>query len=235
MAYIIKNIDDTRAMVDIASAIFVRRPSETKYSLWLPVTNLPATGSAPDTVETTVTTSRKKTYTFGRQDNPQKELTFYAHRNNFEVLKADYNKELDFMEVNPDGTGWAFRGFVSFYQDEIAVNGGLTGKAVITTTTSEETPRSNVLDLIQETATFASAVPAMVEITGTGSEEINIVTDPSDATLEAESDTEATATVAVSDKKVTITGVKSGNAIVKITAKKSDCANGVTYILVVVK
>ena len=56
---LVKNIDDTRAMTDIGSAIFVKRAGESKYSLWLAVTNIPATGSAPDQVETTVTTSRK--------------------------------------------------------------------------------------------------------------------------------------------------------------------------------
>lgn len=232
MAYIIKNIDDTRAMTDIGSALFVKRPSQTLYSLWLPVTNIPATGSAPETVETTVTTSRRKTYTFGRQDTPQKEVTFMAHRNNFETLKQDYNKELDFLQVNPDGTGWYFRGFVSFYQDEITTGGNLTGKAVITVTSSEELPRSNVLDVIQETVTFVSAIDSIVEIKGTGKAEINLVTDPSDATIAADSDTKTVATATADGHKVTITGVKAGSALVKITASKSDCASGVTYILV---
>ena len=232
---LIKNIDDTRAMTDIGSAIFVKRAGQSKYSLWLPVTNIPATGSAPETVETTVTTSRKKTYTFGRQDNPQKECTFMAHRNNFKTLEADYNKQLDFLQVNPDGTGWAFTGFVSFYQDEISTGSNLTGKAIITVSSSEELPRDNVSDIIQETVTFVSAVDADVTIEGTGTYKINVVTDPADATLTAESLTSTVATATANDKEVTITGVKAGSCLVKLTATKADCADGVTYILVNVK
>lgn len=229
---LVKNIDDTRAMTDIGAAIFAKRAGETKYSLWMAVTNIPATGSAPEQVETTVTTSRKKTYTFGRQDNPQKECTFMAHRDNFMVLKEDYNKQLDFLQVNPDGTGWAFQGFVSFYQDEISVGSNLTGKAVITVSSSEELPRENVSDIIQETVTFVSAVPADVTIKGTDTYKLNVVTDPSDATLTGTSLTESVATVQVSDKEVTITGVAKGSCLIKLEASKTDCTKGTTYVLV---
>lgn len=232
---LVKNIDDTRAMTDIGAAIFVKRAGQSKYSLWLPVTNIPATGSAPDQVETTVTTSRKKTYTFGRQDNPQKECTFMAHRNNFKILKGDYNKQLDFLQINPDGTGWKFQGFVSFYQDEVSVGSNLTGKAVITVSSSEELPVDNVSDLIQDTAIFTSAVPSDVEITGTGTYVFDVVTDPAGATLTATSDATSVATVAVSSGTVTITGVAAGSALVKITAASSGVTNGETYILVTVK
>lgn len=229
---IVKEINDTRAMTDIGAAIFVKRGGATKYSLWLATTNIPATGSAPEQVETTVNTSRKKTYTYGRQDTPQKECTFMAHRDNFEILKGDYNKQLDFLQINPDGTGWKFAGFVSFFQDEVSVGSNLTGKAVITVSSSEELPTNNVSDIIEETVTFISSVPADVEIKGTGNSIINVVNDPADATLTATSDTESVATVSVEGKTVTITGVKSGSAIVKLTAKKTDCADGVTHILV---
>ena len=229
---LVKNIDDTRAMTDIGAAIFAKRAGESKYSLWMAVTNIPATGSAPEQVETTVTTSRKKTYTFGRQDNPQKECTFMAHRDNFMILKEDYNKQLDFLQVNPDGTGWAFQGFVSFYQDEISVGSNLTGKAVITVSSSEELPRDNVSDIIQETVTFVSAVPADVTIKGTNTYKFNVVTDPSDATLKATSLTEGVATATVSEKEVTITGVTKGSCLVKLEAEKANCAKGTTYILV---
>ena len=234
---LVKNIDGTRAMTDIGSAIFVKRAGESKYSLWLAVTNIPATGSAPDQVETTVTTSRKKTYTFGRQDNPQKECTFMAHRDNFEILSADYNKQLDFLQVNPDGTGWAFRGYVSFYQDEISVGSNLTGKAVITVTSSEETPRTNVSDIIMETVTFASVIPADVAITaeGTGNTyTIKPVTDPSDATVAVASSATSVATATISEGTITITGVATGSTIVTLTASKTGLATSKTHILVTV-
>ena len=232
---LVKAIDDTRAMTDIGAAIFAKRAGQAKYSLWLCVTNIPATGTAPEQVETTVTTSRKKTYTYGRQDNAQKECTFMAHRNNFKILKNDYNKQLDFLQINPDGTGWKFQGYVSFYQDEVSVGNNLTGKAVITVSSSEELPVDNVSDLIQDTAIFTSAIPSDVELTGTGTYSFAVTTDPAGATLTATSDAQSVATVAVSSGTVTITGVAAGTALVKVVAASSGVVNGETYILVNVK
>lgn len=232
---IVKAIDDNRAYSDIGSAIFVRREGATKYSLWLTVSDMPATGSAPETIEKTVTTSRVKNYTFGRKDNPQKEFTFMAHRDNFITLKGDYNKKLDFLQVNPDGTGWKFQGYVSFYQDAVSLGANLTGKGVITVSQSEELPIDDVTDIIEETVTFVSAIDDIVKVEGTGKKEIIIETDPADATVTAVSATTTVATVAYAEGKVTITGVEKGSSIVKVTASKTGCAAGVTHILVIVE
>lgn len=231
---VVKKIDDLRAYSDIGSAIFVKRAGQEKYSLWLCVNNIPATGSAPDTIETTVTTSRSKNYVFGRKDNAAKECTFMAHRDNFMILKEDYNKKLDFLQVNPDGTGWKFQGYVSFYQDEASLGSALTGKAVITVSSADELPVDDVTDIIQETVTFISAIDDIVKIQGTGKYEIVVETDPADATVTATSLTEGVATASYADGKVTITGVASGSALVKIVASKTGCASGTTYVLVIV-
>lgn len=235
MNYLVKDIPDNRAISDIASALFIKRGGEAKYHLWLPLTNIPATGSAPETIDTTVTTSRTKTSTAGRGDPGQKECTYMAHRDNFEILRKDHRSTLDFLQVNPDGTGYKFQGIVTSYQDEVSVGGNLTGKAVITVTKSEELPVINVVDLIQETVTFTSAIDAVVEIKATGTAKVNVETDPADATVVAVSDTEGVATVTVDAGVATITGVKAGSAIIKLTASKADCADGITHILVIVK
>ena len=232
---LVKKIDDLRAYSDIGSAIFVKRAGQSKYSLWLCVTNVPATGSAPDTLETTVTTSRSKNYVFGRKDNAQKECTFMAHRDNFMILKGDYNKKLDFLQVNPDGTGWKFQGYVSFYQDEISLGGALTGKAVITVSSADELPVDDVTDIIEETVTFISAIDDIVEVAPEGTKEIVVETDPSDATVTVQSLTTGVATATYSNGKVTITGVSAGSSLIRITASKTNCANGVTYVLAIVK
>ena len=232
---IVKAIDDNRAYSDIGSAIFVKRVGETKYSLWLCVTDIPATGSAPDQIEKTVTTSRVKNYTFGRKDSAQKEFTFMAHRDNFMILKGDYNKQLDFLQVNPDGTGWKFQGYVSFYQDAVALGSNITGKGVITVSHADDLPVDDVTDIIQESVIFAGVVPDRVELTGTGTAEIVIATDPVDATVSVASATTSVATAAYAIGKVTITGVAAGSSIVTITATKTNCATAKTHVLVVVK
>ena len=231
---ILKAIDDNRGVSDIGSAIFVKRAGETKYHLWLAVSDMPATGSAPETIEKTVTTSRTKNYIFGRKDNAQKEFTFMAHRDNFMILKQDYNKELDFLQVNPDGTGWKFKGFVSFYQDAVSLGAALNGKAVITVSQGDELPIDDVTDIIQESIIFTNAIPEIVRLTGTGTETLVIETDPSDATVAVTSSATGVATASVSTKTITITGVANGSSIITITATKNGLQSGVTHILVLV-
>jgi hypothetical protein len=231
---ILKAIDDNRGMSDIGSAIFVKRAGETKYHLWLAVSDMPATGSAPETIEKTVTTSRTKNYIFGRKDNAQKEFTFMAHRDNFMTLRQDYNNELDFLQVNPDGTGWKFKGFVSFYQDAVSLGAALNGKAVITVSQGDELPIDDVTDIIQESIIFTNAIPEIVKLSGTGTETLVIETDPSDATVAVASSATGVATASVSTKTITITGVASGSAIITITATKNGLHSGVTHILVLV-
>lgn len=235
MQYIVKNTPDNRGISDIASALFVKRGGDTKYHLRLCLTNIPATGSEPETLDTTVTSSRTKTSTPGRIDPGQKTCTFLAHRDNFEILKKDHRKNLDFLQVNPDGTGYKYQGIVTSYQDETSVGSNMTGKAIITVTSADELPINNVIDLIQESVTFVSAIDAVVKVAIGGTEKLNIETDPSDATITAESDTNVVATVAVANGIATVTGVKKGSAIVKIKATKDELAEGLTHVLVIVE
>lgn len=223
-----------RAYTDMGSAVFDKK-SNGKYSLFVPVTNIPATGSAPDQQEKTVTTDIVKTYIQGRQDTPQKEFTFYAHRDNFNILREAYNKEKEFLQINPDGTGWKFNGFVSFYQDEVSVGNNIEAKYVVTVTDREALPLNDVRDLIEDTAVISSIIPDTVEIEGTGKNEFNVVTMPTNATIAAESDATGVATVSVAEKKVTITGVAEGHAIITITTSAEGYASQKKTILVNVK
>ena len=231
---IIQDISD-RAFTDVGAAILVKDPSDSLYKLLLPVTNIPATGSAPETVEKTVTTEGKKSYIMGRQDSPQKELTFYAHRDNFLRLNAAKGETKEFLQVNPDGTGFLFRGQLSYYQDEVSVGNNIEGKAVITVTSSTEEPVNNVLDLIKPTALFVTEIPDTKIIEGTGTYELSITSDPDDATITVSSDTTGVATATFAQGKLTITGVATGSSIVTINVAKSGYASNFATILVIVK
>lgn len=234
---LIKNIDDQRALTDMGSALFVKKTigTEQKYCLFLPVTDLPATGSAPEQQETTTTTSRRKTYTPARQDTPQKEFTFFPHRDNYKILEEYYEKSASFLQINADGTAWKFEGKVSYYDDSTSTNSVRNAKLVITCTSADSKPTLNVYDLIADTVTFTNAIDTIVEIKGTDSAKVSVVTDPSDATLKAESDTTTVATAQIENGVLTITGVANGSAIVTITGEKDNMASGFTTILVIVK
>ena len=231
MAYNINKSITDRALADIGTALFVMG-SNGKYHFALPVTNMPATGSAPDQQEKTVTTDQKKTYIASRQDNPQKEFTFYAHRDNFRAVKALSNGAHDFLQINHDFTGYTFSGTVSQYQDEVSVGNNITGKMVITVSQSGLEPIDNVYDLIEDVVVFDSEIPDKIEIVGTGTADISVATIPADATITAVSETTGVATVSASGGKVTITGVKAGSAIVEITATKDGYSSGKRTVFV---
>lgn len=220
-----------RAYTDIGTAIFDKKANG-KFSLFIPVTNLPATGAAPDQQEKTVTTDVVKTYIQGRQDTPQKEFTFYAHRDNFNILREANNKEKEFLQINPDGTGWKFNGYVSFYQDEVSVGNNIEGRFVLTITDREALPLNDVRDLIEDTAVIDSIVPELVEITGTGNKQFSIVTLPATATITAVSNASSVATASVSDKEITITGVAVGNAIITLTTSATGYASQTRTVMV---
>ena len=231
---LIKNIDDQRATTDMGSALFVQK-SNGKFSLMLPVTDLPATGSAPDQQEVTTTTSRRKVYTPARQDTPQKEFTFFPHRDNYIILEKYINKSASFLQIKEDGTAWAFKGKVTYYDDAISTNSVSTAKLVVTVSSASETPILNVYDMIEDTVTITSAIDSVVEVKASEKAEFAVECDPADATLSAKSDTEAVATATVAEGVVTITGVEAGSAIITIDAKKEGNADGFTTILVIVK
>lgn len=220
-----------RAYTDIGAAVFDKKANG-KFSLFIPVTNIPATGAAPDQQEKTVTTDVVKTYIQGRQDTPQKEFTFYAHRDNFNILREANNKEKEFLQINPDGTGWKFNGYVSFYQDEVSVGNNIEGRFVLTITDREALPLNDVRDLIEDTAVIDSIIPELVEIEGTGNEKFSIVTLPANATVTAESNATSVATATVSDKEITITGVAAGNAIVTLTTSATGYASQTRTVMV---
>lgn len=231
MAYNINKSITDRALADIGTALFVMGANG-KYHFALPVTNMPATGSAPDQQEKTVTTDQKKTYIASRQDSPQKEFTFYAHRDNFRAVKELSNGAHDFLQINPDFTGYTFSGTVSQYQDEVSVGNNITAKMVITVSQSGLEPIDNVYDMIEDVAVFDNEIPDKIEIVGTSKVDISVATTPVDATITATSETVGVATATASGGKVTITGVKAGSAIVEITASKDGYSTGKRTVFV---
>ena len=227
-----KSITD-RAYTDVGTALFYKGANG-KYKFALCVTNMPATGSAPEQQEKTVTTDRKKTYVPARQDNPQKEYGVFAHRDNFRIMKKLAQMgTVDFLQLNPDFTGNRFSGSVAMYQDEVSVGNNATAKMVVTVSDSDEFPLDNVADLIEDTVVFDGAVPEEVRVVGVGTNEFTVSTLPADATLAAVSETTGVATVKVSGKKVTVTGVTAGTAIIELTASKEGYSDMKRTVLVV--
>lgn len=213
-----------RALSEHLGAGLFNKKANNKYSLFMPLTGTGENGSAPDQLEKTVIGNATKTYVKGRKDNPQITIPFYAHRDNYRILEAASKEPQEFLRVNPDMTGIKYAGEVDYKTDNTDVGSLIQGELSITVTRYDGYV-DNVADLIENTAIITSEIPEEVNITGTGTKDIEVSTNPSAATITAVSETPDVATVQVTGKKITITGVKEGNAIVEITTSATDNAS----------
>ena len=227
------SIEDRALSEHRGSGIFSKK-SNGKYSLFLPVTGTGENGSAPAQLDKTVIGNAQATSVEGRTENPQKTLPFYAHRDNIAVLESVKGQALEFLRVLPDFTAMKYSGTVNYRLTNTDVGGLEQGEVTITPTSKDEYVE-NCYDLLEDTALITNSIPEVITIQGTGTYEINVSTNPSDATISAQSDTVGVATASASDKKVTITGVKAGSAIVSIKTTASDHQSFTRTILVVVE
>lgn len=203
-----------------------------KYMLLIPTTNLPATRTAPATVEKTVLTDNAVTQVEGLQTNDQKTYTFNYHRDNIIQLNKFKGKQLAFMEVNADMTGEKFTGTMVYGRTGVEVNGIEQGEIYITVTNADETPVNDVRDLVKETAIITSPLND-VALIGTGSTIIPIETSTG-ATVAATSKSTSIATASYSSEKLTITGVAAGNTTIELVTSKTGEATSYRTINVTV-
>lgn len=223
-----------RALSEHQGSCVMNKKSNGKYSLFMPVTNTGEIGSAPEQIEKTVIGNLAKSYIQGRKDSPQQSLTFYVHRDNLRLLKKYDGETVDFLRVFPDFSAIKYSGTVSYSVSDTSVGSAEQGTVTVTVTIPEELV-DDCFDLIEDTAMFTNDIPQLVEIEGTGKKEVNVATNPADATVTVESESTGVATASYSDGKITITGVASGSAIITATVSKTGYASWARTIHVVVK
>lgn len=228
------NSIEDRALSEHRGSALLMKKENGKYSILLPVEGTGENGSTPAQLDKTAIGNAQATSVEGRTENPQKTIPFYTHRDNINILENIAGENHDFLRLLPDFTGFKYSGSVSYMANNTDVGSLEQGQLTITPTTKDEYVE-NCFDLVEDTVVFTSSIDEVVTIVGTGTKVINVTTNPSDATIAATSDTEGTATVSVSEKAVTITGVKAGSAIITITATKSGYASFKRTVLVIVK
>lgn len=228
------NSIEDRALSEHRGSALLMKKENGKYSILLPVEGTGENGSTPAQLDKTAIGNAQATSVEGRTENPQKTIPFYTHRDNINILENIAGENHDFLRLLPDFTGFKYSGSVSYMVNNTDVGSLEQGQLTITPTTKDEYVE-NCFDLVEDTVVFTSSIDEVVTIVGTGTKVINVTTNPSDATISATSDTEGTATASVSEKAVTITGVKAGSAIITITATKSGYASFKRTVLVIVK
>lgn len=228
------NSPEDRALSEHRGSGLLMKKANGKYSILLPVEGTGENGSTPAQLDKTAIGNTQATSVEGRQENPQKTMPFFLHRDNIEILEGIKGETHDFLRLLPDFTGFKFSGQVSYMANNTDVGSLEQGQVTITPTSSDEYV-PNCYDLVEDTVVFTSGIDEVVNITGTGTKEIALTTNPADATITAVSDSTGTATATYSSGKVTITGVQAGSAIVTLTATKSGYASFKRSILVIVE
>lgn len=203
-----------------------------KYSMLIPVSEMPETASAPSTQQKTVLSDVKHTYVEGLQSSEQKTYAFNYHRDNIAILKQYANKPLTFLERNTDNTGEKFKGTLKFGRNSASVDSLLQGQIFITVNEADEFPINDVRDLIKPTAIITSALPD-AEITVGGTSVIPIETSP-EATVTATSTASTIATATLENGILTITGVAVGNCFITLVTSATGEASSTRTIAVTV-
>lgn len=207
-----------------------------KYSMFMPVAGVPATGAAPNMLDITVTTDSREKQIPGRQAAMDIELTALNTLDN----KIKFNKirgtSQDFLLFYPDGSGYRFSGNVSGWAD--AVDLGSTPNLIMSVgvTRADDDFLINVLDLMEDIVTFETTFDARPYRLKVGGDplETTVVTFPATATVAVESEAPSVATAAITAGKLTITGVAAGTTTIILTGSSTDYAQNFRAFNVVV-
>ena len=212
-------------------ALLMVQDTDGKYKMLIPVVDMPETKSAPATVEKTVLSDGSVTETQGLQSNSQKAYTFNYHRDNLRALNKYANKQMRFLEVNPDHTGERFVGTMVYGRSAMSVNGVVQGQMFVTVNEADDLPLDDVRDITKKTAIITTPLNEVV-LSKTGTHETMIETLPATATVTATSSSDSVATASIAEGKLSIKAVAEGNAIIELKVSATGEADSYRTIVV---
>lgn len=228
------NSVEDRALSEHRGSALLMKKANGKYSILLPIEGTGENGSAPNQLDKTAIGNPQATSVEGRTENPQKQMPFFAHRDNINILESIKGENHEFLRLLPDFTGFKYSGTINYMLNNTDVGSLEQGQITITPTSKDEYVE-DCYALVEDTVVFTNSIDEVVTLEGTATKEITLSTNPADATISATSSTTATATASVSGKTLTITGVATGTSIVTLTASKTNYASFNRTILVIVK
>ena len=228
------NSIEDRALSEHRGSALLMKKANGKYSILLPVEGTGENGSAPNQLDKTAIGNPQSTSVEGRTENPQKQMPFFAHRDNINILEAIKGENHEFLRLLPDFTGFKYSGTINYMLNNTDVGSLEQGQVTITPTSKDEYVE-NCYGLVEDTVVFTNSIDEVVTLTGTASKAITLSPSPADATLAAQSGTTGVATASIANKVLTITGVSAGTSIVTVTASKTNYATFNRTILVIVK
>ena len=237
------NSIEDRALSEHTGSALLSKKANGKYSIFLPVEETGENGSTPNLLDKTAIGNRQATGVEGRQENPQKTIPFFLHRDNLNAIEEVEGQVVDFLRLLPDFTGFKYSGTVTKMANSTGLNALEQGQITITPTT-KDVYVENCYPLVEDTVVFTSAIDEVIYLAASSSADnhtkvYNLATEPADATITAVSASSTTATAEMGTgadaHKLTITGAAEGSTIVTVTASKSDYATFKRTVLVIVE
>lgn len=149
---------DNRVQMGYGTMLLVKKPSDTKYSLLVPVENIPSVFGTPDNFEYDLLTCNSKGMVQGKDSIEPTDVEFMWHRDNVLRLEALQNKVLDFMVFYADYTARAFSGTLRVRPNE---SGADIQKGTFTIVPVFVNPDTiaDARDLVQLTVAFVNVIP----------------------------------------------------------------------------
>lgn len=228
---------ENRAVSGVGAGLYVKDSTDGKYSLALLLETVPSVAGTYNTIEIDVTGSNAIGKILGKPTIEDKETQFLLHRDNILRLMELANVTRDWLVVTQDFLGQGFTGTLTYKFDDLTSSDSAKGTMTLTATSIDEEPIINVLPMLKKTVKFMNAIPSKVTISDSGTKEIPVELDSSNATCNVESDdTSITGSYASGKVTITSTGATSGDsAILKITASENGKASWTTSIVVMVE
>lgn len=220
----------------LGTAFCVMRPGETKYHIVTAVPSLPSYAGEPNTIEYSTTTNKAISYIPGKNTTNNVEINMPYNLDNIALCKSLKGEVCKWAYIDLDNfSGGEFVGRASYRISDIEVDGVKELILTVVVQSWEEDITEDLYDLYQDTITFNDNLPSVVRISGTESKAVSVSTDPSTATVTAESSATSVATATYNDGSLTITGVRAGSCVITLNATSTSEAPNSRRIKVIVE
>ncbi len=216
---------ESRASTGDRSALLAKLPEEgvTKYSLFLPVAELPSFEGTADTVEFELLNMPSIGQLEGKKRSENVEVPFMWHRDNIYRLEKYKGRVIDFLDFQPDFTARKIRGTYTFRRDNAQPSDVLQGILTIVPMSMDDTTILDCRDIVEETLCFSEAIPTTVEVGDTI--DLSVVQKEAAVTYtyakidkNTQQETPATDAFEISEGKATVKEAANGLYAIKATA-----------------
>lgn len=159
------NSVEDRALSEHRGSALLMKKANGKYSILLPIEGTGENGSAPNQLDKTAIGNPQATSVEGRTENPQKQMPFFAHRDNINILEGIKGENHEFLRLLPDFTGFKYSGTINYMLNNTDVGSLEQGQITITPTSTDEYVE-NCYALVEDTVVFTNSIDEVVTLTG---------------------------------------------------------------------